>query len=169
MYLLPTISAERRSPRQRTRSGAQKRACTNRRATDPRDRHTLIRQYPKTMFRKIELHKNGRIVIESVLSELVAYGYSRSDQVLEEGDFSQRGEIIEIYPLGFELPVRIELNIDKIDRISSYILPEGRRFQEHSAVIVLPIKGLRPRKIKKKQEEYAEEYPINNFIDIIVI
>lgn len=118
------------------------------------------------MFRKIELHKNGRIVIEDLLSELVAYGYGRTAQVLEEGDFSQRGEIIEIFPLGFELAVRIELNIDRIDRISSYILPEGRRFQEHSAVILLPIKGLRPRRIKKKRQEHGDEYPINNFIDI---
>ena len=118
------------------------------------------------MFKMIKLYRNRRINIEEILSNLVAFGYKRCDQTLEEGDFSQRGEIIEIFPLGFESPIRIELDNDKIDRIASYVLLTGKRLEDHNAVILLPIKGIRPKRIKKRFEESGDEYPINNFIDI---
>ncbi len=86
--------------------------------------------------------------------------------MLEEGDFSQRGEVIELFPLNFESPIRITLDNEKVERIASYILLTGRRFENHEAVILLPIKGLRPRRIKKRFEDHGDEYPINNFIDI---
>ena len=118
------------------------------------------------MFETIKLYKDRHINLEDLFSNLLAFGYKRCDQTLEEGDFSHRGEIIEIFPLNFELPIRLELENDKIERITSYILTTGKRFEEHNAVILLPIKGLRPRRIKKKLAGYGEEYPISNFIDI---
>lgn len=114
----------------------------------------------------LKVYKNERLCLEDFLSSLLSYGYKRAEQVLEEGDFSQRGEIIEIFPLNFESPIRIDLENDKINKIASYVLLTGERFQEHSAVILLPIKGLRPRRIKKRLERDAEDYPISNFIDI---
>ena len=118
------------------------------------------------MFETIKLYNNRKLDIEDLFSKLVSFGYRRCDQALEEGDFSSRGEVIEIFPLNFELPIRIELDDDKIIRITSFILTSGRRFEDHSAVIILPIKGLRPRKIQKKLERYDEDYPVSNFIDI---
>jgi len=114
----------------------------------------------------IKLYRNRRVDVEQILSDLVAFGYDRCDQTLEEGDFSRRGEVIDIFPLGFESPVRIELDNDKIRRIASYILLTGRRLDDHSAVILLPIKGIRPKRIKARLGEPGDEYPINNFIDI---
>ena len=118
------------------------------------------------VFDTIKVYKDGRIKLEELLSQLVFFGYKRCGQALEEGDFSQKGEIIEIFPLNFESPIRIELDIDRVDRITSYLLLTGQRLEEHNAVILLPIKGLRPRRIKKKVDKEDEDYPINNFIDI---
>ena len=118
------------------------------------------------MFETIKIHKNGHLNIDELLTQLVSFGYTRCSQTLEEGDFSQRGEVIEIFPLNFESPIRIELDIEKIKRITSYLLPSGRRLEEHKGVILLPIKGLRPKRIKKRFGDQGEEYPINNFIDI---
>lgn len=118
------------------------------------------------MFDTIKIYQNEEINLEDLLSQLVFFGYKRCDQALEEGDFSQRGSVVEVFPLNFESPIRIELDIDKIKRISSYVLLTGQRFDDHNAVILLPIKGLRPRKIKKKIEREEGDYPINNFVDI---
>ncbi|MDB4349863.1 transcription-repair coupling factor [Omnitrophica bacterium] len=118
------------------------------------------------VFDTIKVYRNGRLDLEEFLSGLVYFGYKRCDQTLEEGDFSQKGEIVEIFPLNFESPIRIELDNDRIERIASYVLLTGQRLQEHNAAILLPIKGLRPRRIKKKLQLEREDYPINNFIDI---
>jgi transcription-repair coupling factor (superfamily II helicase) len=118
------------------------------------------------VFDTIKVYKDGRIKLEELLSQLVFLGYKRCGQTLEEGDFSYKGEIIEIFPLNFESPIRIELDIDRVDRIASYVLLTGQRLEEHNAAILLPIKGLRPRRIKKKVDKDDEDYPINNFIDI---
>ncbi len=117
-------------------------------------------------FETIKIYKGGTIELDELISQLVFFGYKRCDQVLEEGDLSQRGEIIEIFPLSFESPIRIELDVYKVDRIVSYILLTGQRIEDHNAVIILPIKGVRPRRIKKKAEKEHDDYPINNFIDI---
>ncbi|NQT06509.1 MAG: transcription-repair coupling factor [Candidatus Omnitrophica bacterium] len=119
-----------------------------------------------TTFDTIKIYKNRHIDPEDLLLRLTAFGYKGCDHTLEEGDFSRRGEIIECFPLNFQSPVRIELYRDKIDRIASYDLLSGKRFEDHDAIIMLPIKGIRPRRIKKKHDEYGDEYPINNFIDI---
>lgn len=118
------------------------------------------------MFDTIKIYQNEEIHLEDLLGQLVFFGYKRCDQALEEGDFSQRGSVVEVFPLNFESPIRIELDINKIRRISSYVLLTGQRFDDHNAVILLPIKGLRPRKIKKKVEKEEGDYPINNFVDI---
>ncbi|MFH1753661.1 MAG: transcription-repair coupling factor [Candidatus Omnitrophota bacterium] len=118
------------------------------------------------MFETIKVYQGETIDPEELVSQLVSFGYKRCDQALEEGDLSRKGEIIEIFPLSFESPIRIELDVDKVDKITSYILLTGQRFEDHNAVIILPIKGLRPRRLKKSVDREFEDYPINNFIDI---
>jgi len=123
-------------------------------------------EHAQEAFDTIKIHKGERLEFEAFLSSLVAFGYRRCDQTLEEGDFSQRGEIIEIFPFNFELPIRIELDVDLVERIVSYILETGERYEDHNAVILLPIKGLRPRRLRKDARKESGDYPINNFIDI---
>ena len=74
-------------------------------------------EHAQEAFDTIKIHKGERLEFEAFLSNLVAFGYRRCDQTLEEGDFSQRGEVIEIFPFNFELPIRIELNVDLVERI----------------------------------------------------
>ncbi len=118
------------------------------------------------MFETIKVYRDGQLNFEEFFSNLLAFGYKRCDHTLEEGDFSQRGEVVEIFPLNFESPVRIELDNKRIERIVSYDILSGKRLEGHNAIILLSIKGLRPKRLKKRFEEYGEEYPINNFIDI---
>ncbi len=53
-------------------------------------------------------------------SVLVESGYYRSDNALEEGSFTLRGEVVEIYPFASKVKYRIYLDWDKIERIISY-------------------------------------------------
>ena len=114
------------------------------------------------MFKSLKLYNSQEIKIRVVAKELVDLGYSRSQNVLEEGDFSIRGGIIDIFPVSFECPLRIELEIDKINSIYSFNTITGKRIWEHNSAIILP------KKIAKsmKPTHLSEEIPINNFVDL---
>ena len=47
-------------------------------------------------------------------------GYERKDIVTEMGEYSLRGSIIDIYPTGLELPIRIEIYNKKIESLRTF-------------------------------------------------
>jgi len=118
------------------------------------------------MFKAIKIYKNQNIEINEFFNQLLDYDYRRVSKVEEEGDFASHGEAIEVFPLTFIEPVRLELNGNIIERIRSYELLTGKGFEEHNVLIMLPIGGIRPRKIRKKSVKISDEIPIEIFIDI---
>ncbi|PIU41529.1 MAG: transcription-repair coupling factor [Candidatus Omnitrophica bacterium CG07_land_8_20_14_0_80_42_15] len=118
------------------------------------------------MFESIKIYKNQSLILEELFGELLDYGYRRVAKVEEEGDFAVKGDVIEIFPLTFIEPARLELYNNVVERIKSYELLTGKSFDEHNVLLILPIKGIRPRKIKKKPLEILGEVPIETFVDI---
>lgn len=60
------------------------------------------------------------------LEQLIDLGYIRVGMVLELGDFSQRGNIIDIYPQSYSNPIRIEFFDNKIDRLNTFDISSQR-------------------------------------------
>ena len=118
------------------------------------------------MFESIKIYKSERLDIEEFFANLYSYGYERIGRVAGEGDFDQRGEIISIFPITFSDPIRLELKGDVIEKIRSYDLESGRPLDEHSMVIILPIKGIYKKKIKTLSVKFTEQSPIDSFVDI---
>jgi len=118
------------------------------------------------MFDSIKLYNKQELDIDAFFERLVDFGYKRCDHTLEEGDFSRKGDTIEVFPVGFQDAVRLELFYNTIEKITSYDIPSGKAIDNHNILIMLPIIGLAPRRIKKKFIELGESYPIDNFIDI---
>ncbi|MFH1640734.1 MAG: transcription-repair coupling factor [Candidatus Omnitrophota bacterium] len=114
------------------------------------------------MFKSLKLYSGGSFDLDNILSCLVDFGYKRQDAVSEEGDFSSRGGIIDIFPFTFELPVRIELDADKLVSIKSFNPKDGVALWQHSMVIILPVRKGRSFKVAT----FKEEFPIENFLDL---
>ena len=57
--------------------------------------------------------------------------YKKVKKTLVEGEFSQRGEILDVYPLNFDGPVRIDFDYDKISRIASVNMRTGKSIWQH--------------------------------------
>ncbi len=55
-----------------------------------------------------------------IIAELIAMGYERMPSCEAFGEFSVRGDIIDVFGPGMENPVRIELFDDEVDSIRSY-------------------------------------------------
>ena len=68
----------------------------------------------------IKLIKGLELDIKELTNKLVLLGYNKENLTSQEGTWSRRGEIIDIYPVNNELPVRIEFFDNIIDKIREY-------------------------------------------------
>ena len=118
------------------------------------------------MFDSIKIYPEEEIDVESLKRRLVEYGYRATKQVSEEGDFSSLGDILTIYPVTFEYPLRIEFLHSKVERIRSVDPITYDPIQDHSVAIILPIRGIARRRIRRQEAAAAEVSPIDNFVDI---
>lgn len=73
-----------------------------------------------------EIKTGGELSLEELTNKLLAGGYTRTDQVEGQAQFSVRGSIADIFPVQESRPVRIELWGDEVDSIS-YFDPESQR------------------------------------------
>ncbi|MGP6139193.1 transcription-repair coupling factor [Jeotgalibaca sp. A127] len=71
--------------------------------------------------------------------KLVAMGYERKSMVASPGEFSIRGDIIDIYALNEEQPVRIELFDAEVDRMAFFEPSTQKSFENPiDEVLILP-------------------------------
>lgn len=76
--------------------------------------------------------------LNALLEKLVKSGYTRCMQVESETQFSLRGGILDIFPLGYKFPVRIEFFDEEIDTISYFDKDTQRRSTSLEEVTILP-------------------------------
>lgn len=114
------------------------------------------------MFRSLKIYKDEVMDLDTLLRTFIDFGYSRQSSLQQEGDFVRHGGIVDIYPVTFDCPIRIEFYYNKISAIDSYNILSGKVIWKHNMVIVLPV-------IKTHPGRYSalfEEMPIHNFIDL---
>ena len=68
--------------------------------------------------------KNIRVGGDLNFNDFVHYavvnGYNRVEQVMEPGEYAVRGDILDIFPVGSELPLRIDLFGDEVEKIRTF-------------------------------------------------
>ncbi|MFA7294210.1 MAG: transcription-repair coupling factor [Candidatus Omnitrophota bacterium] len=113
------------------------------------------------MFKSLKLYLEQDIDPEYLTKTLVDFGYKRFEQVSGEGDFSQRGGVVDIFPVSFELPIRIDLDNQRIASIKTFNPENGQPLWQHNIVIILPHKASSSR-----PAFFSEEFPLKNFVDL---
>ncbi len=68
----------------------------------------------------VRLKVNDNIDTMKIASSLGKGGYFRTENTTLPGEFTIRGEVIDIFPYGSTQPVRIYLDWDRVDRICRY-------------------------------------------------
>ena len=66
------------------------------------------------------LKRGDKIEIKELSNKLAKLGYKKETITSKEGIWSRRGEIIDIYPVNNELPIRLEFFDNIIDKIREY-------------------------------------------------
>ncbi|WP_440875440.1 transcription-repair coupling factor [Thalassotalea sp. PLHSN55] len=76
--------------------------------------------------------------LHQLRQELEASGYRAVDQVMEHGEFSARGAILDLFPMGSTTPFRLDFFDDEIDEIRLFD-PESQRSKDKiDAINLLP-------------------------------
>lgn len=102
----------------------------------------LLQRVPPPSFFKdsvLELHVGGVISFSALKSFLLKNGYHNTDMVMESGDFAIRGGIMDIFPAGFENPVRIDFFDDEIDTIKLFDPITQRTNKDIKEIILKPM------------------------------
>ena len=95
----------------------------------------------------LELNTGQNLNVDKFRNQLHRNGYRFVSQVLEHGDVALRGSLLDIYPMGAEVPYRIDLFDEEIDSIRIFD-PETQRSNERIEKInLLPAREVRKRDV----------------------
>ena len=103
--------------------------------------------------------KDDEFKREDILRKLVDIQYERNDIDFHRGTFRVKGDTIEILPSYEEIPVRIELFGDRIDRISQVDYITGKVLTDLDRIAIYPAKHFvtTSDRIKTAEESIREE------------
>ena len=91
-----------------------------------------------------ELMKNQKITMEELTRFLQQTGYEFESTVTDQGTFSRRGGILDIFPVGSDNPYRIEFWGNEIDSIRSFDLETQRSISEINEFQLFPANEILP-------------------------
>ncbi len=107
----------------------------------------LYRLIPKQYLETHAHHyqKNKAINLTDLIQTLVNAGYSSVNAVYEHGEFSNRGSILDLYPMGSNEPIRLDFFGDELDSIRLFDPETQCSLREIQSFSILP----------------SEEYPLD--------
>ena len=75
---------------------------------------------------------------QALIEQLTRAGYQRVETVFEHGEFALRGAIIDIFPMGQKLPLRLDLLDDELDTLRTFDPESQRTIDNIDAIELLP-------------------------------
>ncbi len=107
---------------------------------------TAFQPYCLTLSRGMELD------LEALSQQLANLGYERVPLVETEGQWSRRGDIIDVFPVAAELPVRLELFGDELDHLREFD-PATQRSLDNTDRLILTATDFSPIIVQGLRDE----------------
>ena len=90
----------------------------------------------------IKIKVGDEIAQDKLVNQLVFLGYENVNIIEGYGQFSVRGGILDIFPINFDIPVRLEFWGDEIDSIRTVDLLSQRSVDKISEIKIIPTREL---------------------------
>lgn len=90
----------------------------------------------------LRLELGDQYPLEDLIRFLSSSGFESVQRVITPGEFSKRGDIVDIYPLDSENPIRLEFFDDEIDRIRSFDAESQKSLQQLDSLELSPASDL---------------------------
>jgi transcription-repair coupling factor (superfamily II helicase) len=84
------------------------------------------------------LKKGERLDVEKLRAQMIHAGYNPVTQVLSPGEFSVRGGLIDLFPMGAALPFRLDLFDDEIESLRTFDVDSQRTVYPVPEIRLLP-------------------------------
>ncbi|MFA7366879.1 MAG: transcription-repair coupling factor [Bacilli bacterium] len=122
----------------------------------------------------IKIRDNDIIDISMIVKVLMRSGYKKVPLTSSIGEFSVRGEIIDIFPVNSDIPFRIDLFDDEVEYIKTFDILTQKTINKVDEIEIFPINELIYdsgeeiiSKIKSECKENIPDHVLNDFEDII--
>lgn len=136
-------------------------------------KHVCIVTYPEALTEKVvtkshltkntlEIKQSEKISIDFVSEVLIEYGFDRVDYVLEPGQFSIRGGIVDIFSFSSDNPFRIEFLGNEVDSIRSFDTTSQLSIQKLVHCTVIP--NVQTRLLYESRQTFFEFIPENTIV-----
>jgi transcription-repair coupling factor (superfamily II helicase) len=101
-----------------------------------------------------------RIEREALIGQLNALGYQRADTVAEHGEYAVRGSLIDVFPAGEELALRLDFFGDEIDSLRRFDPADQRSTDKADGFTLMPASEalLDEESIKRFRAGYREDF-----------
>ena len=101
-----------------------------------------------------------RIERETLVEQLNALGYQRADTVAEHGEYAVRGSLIDLFPAGEELSLRLDFFGDEIDSLRRFDPVDQRSTDRAKSFTLMPASEalLDTDSIKRFRSAYRETF-----------
>lgn len=91
---------------------------------------------------RIRIENGEMLDLEACVRALVDLGYDRTTMVERQGEFSQRGGILDVFPSTESMPYRIELFGDEVESIRSFSVESQRSHAETAYIDIAPAREI---------------------------
>jgi transcription-repair coupling factor (superfamily II helicase) len=100
----------------------------------------LIRLSPKAYLsaNTFMLKKGQKLDLEALRRQCAEAGYHHVSQVISHGEFSVRGGLVDLFPMGSALPYRLDLFDDEIETIRTFDVDTQRSLYPVPEIRLLP-------------------------------
>jgi transcription-repair coupling factor (superfamily II helicase) len=108
----------------------------------------------------IVIGSGDRIDPVELVDALVAAGYRREYQVEHRGEVAVRGSIVDVFPSTSDVPIRVDLWGDEVDRLSEFAVADQRSTIDRAEVEIFPCRELLPTaEVRARAEALVAEEP----------
>ncbi len=127
------------------------------------DVQTALQRLPPRTFidgHALSLKAGEALDLEQFRLRLTSAGYASVPQVGEPGDFAIRGSLFDVFPMGSESPLRIDLFDDVIESIRSFDAESQRSVEQLPRLDLLPARefSLSPEAIKDFRRRFRTRF-----------
>ncbi len=124
---------------------------------------TLLQRLPPREYvvgRTFELAVGDTLGLEPFRTRLVEAGYASVSQVSAPGEFAVRGSLLDVFPMGSESPLRIDLFGDEIEAIRRFDPESQRSLDSVDSVRMLPAREvpLDPDSVRGFRRRYRTRF-----------
>ncbi len=136
-------------------------------------KHICIVTYPEALTEKVvtkshltkntlEIKQGEKISIDFIADVLIEYGFDRVDYVIEPGQFSIRGGIVDMYSFSNDNPYRVEFLGNEVDSIRSFDATSQLSVQQLVHCTIIP--NVQTKLLKESRQTFLEFIPDNSVI-----